>query len=88
MVLTVSFLALALSQTDPSTLFLASVAVVAIGVLLSARCAVGIAGSREIMVGLRARQHRELLAALPEPQHPDTAGRPRSRAPSRSETVA
>lgn len=34
-------------------------------------------------VGRRARAHRQAVDAMPAPQHPDTAGRPRTRAPAR-----
>jgi len=33
-------------------------------------------------VGARARAHREAMSTLPAPAHPDTAGRPRTRAPA------
>ena len=83
MLMTASFLALAIAQSEPSAALVAGVAVAAIGILLSARILVGVAGTHELRVGARAREHREVLGALPEPQHPDTDGRPRSRAPSR-----
>ncbi|MBX3093877.1 MAG: hypothetical protein KF680_04955 [Cryobacterium sp.] len=81
--LTASFLTLALAQPEPSMSLVTGVAVVALGALLAARIVVGVAGAQELMIGARSREHREVLGALPEPQHPDTDGRPRSRAPSR-----
>jgi hypothetical protein len=83
MLMTASFLALAIAQAEPSAAIVAGVAVAAIGILLTARIVVGVAGAHELRIGARAREHREVLGALPEPQHPDTDGRPRSRAPSR-----
>lgn len=88
MVLTVSFVALAVAQSEPSAMLFAGIAVVALAALLSARnAAVGIR-SPELTIGARARQHREALSVLPEPQHPHTAGRRRSRAPSQSAAAA
>lgn len=81
--LTASFLALALAQSESSVSLVTGVAVVALGVLLAARIVVGVASAHELTVGARSREHREVLGALPEPQHPDTDGRPRSRAPAR-----
>ena len=86
MPMTASFLALAIAQAEPSAAIVAGVAVAAIGILLTARMivgVVGVTGAHELRIGARAREHREVLDALPEPQHPDTDGRPRSRAPSR-----
>lgn len=86
MLMTISFVALALAQAEPSTALaagtVAGAVALAVGLLLVAR-AVAAPSARELRVGARAREHRELLGALPEPQHPDTDGRPRSRAPSR-----
>ena len=81
MLMTASFFALAVMQSEPSALLLASALALAVGVLLAARI-VSAPCARELCVGSRAREHRELLRSLPEPQHPDTDGRPRSRAPS------
>lgn len=86
MLMTVSFIALVLAQAEPSTALaagtVAGAVALAVGLLLVAR-AVAAPRAHELRVGARAREHRELLGALPEPQHPDTDGRPRSRAPSR-----
>ncbi len=82
MLMTASFLALVLAQSEPSTALLAGAVALAVGALLVARF-VAAPSARELRVGARAREHRELLGTLPEPQHPDTEGRPRSRAPSR-----
>jgi hypothetical protein len=83
MSMTAAYLALAVSPGEPANLLLAGAAVIAIGVLLAVRVTTGVSGARELTVGARARQHRQQLGALPEPQHPDTDGRSRSRAPSR-----
>lgn len=78
---TLSFLALVLVQAEPSAALFAGALALAVGALLVAR-AVAAPSALELRVGARSRQHRESLGALPEPQHPDTDGRPRSRAPS------
>lgn len=83
MSMTAAYLALAVAPGEPANLLIASAAVLAIGVLLTVRVTTGVSGAQELMVGARARQHRQQLGAPPEPQHPDTDGRPRSRAPSR-----
>lgn len=80
--MTAAFLALTVAQGAPANLLLAGVAALAIGILIAVRVTTGVSGAHELTVGARARQHREQLACLPEPQHPATAGRPRSRAPS------
>ncbi len=81
MLMTASFFVLMLAQSDPSTVLLASAVAFTVGLLLASRVSFA-PNAREIRVGARAREHRELLRALPAPQHPDTDGRPRSRAPS------
>lgn len=86
--MTLSFLALAMAQPEQSALIVTAVAAVAITALLCARHAALAVGIHELTVGGRAREHRELLSASPEPQHPDTAGRPRSRAPARPFSAA
>jgi hypothetical protein len=92
--MTVSFVAIAVAQsqlqaqTQPASLIVAGIAVVALAALVSARYASVAVGAREISVGARARQHRERLIGQPEPQHPQTAGRPRTRAPSRGTAAA
>lgn len=79
--MTASFFALALVQSEPSALLVAATVTLAMGALFAARV-IFAPDARELGVGSRARAHREPLRALPEPQHPDTDGRPRSRAPS------
>jgi len=76
----VLFLALALTQAGSPAMIIASVATV---ILISALAAV-VTGAREMTVGARAHAHREALSTLPAPAHPSTAGRPRTRAPSRA----
>lgn len=88
MVLTVSFVALAVAQPEPSAMLFAGIATLALAAILAARyAAIGIRAP-ELTIGARSRQHREALSALPEPQHPRTAGRRRSRAPSQSPAAA
>ena len=88
MVLTVSFLVLSNAQAEPSSLVFAGIAALAVGAVLAARHAAVVIRSQEITVGDRARQHRQSLVGMPAPQHPDTAGRPRTRAPSGETAVA
>ena len=88
MVMTVSFLVLSIAQAEPSSLVFAGIAALAVGAVLAARYAAVVIRSQEITVGDRARQHRQSLVGMPAPQHPDTAGRPRTRAPSGETAVA
>src|SRR5690554_3362391 len=86
--MTLSFLVLVAAQTEPSGLLAVGLAAVIVAAALSARYAAVAVRSRELTVGSRAREHREALSVMPEPRHPDTAGRPRTRAPARSSTAA
>ena len=88
MVMTMSFLVLTVAQAEPSTLVFAGIAALALGAVLAARYAAVVIRSQELAVGERAREHRQSLIGMPEPQHPDTAGRPRTRAPSGALAVA
>ena len=88
MVMTVSFLATAVAQGEPSTLVFAGIAALAVCTVLAARYAAHVIRSHDAGSGERAREHRQSLVGMPEPQHPDTAGRPRTRAPSRALAVA
>ena len=88
MLLTVSFVVLAVAQAEPSAMLVAGVAVLAASALLGARYLAVIITALRLMVGSRSRQHREVLTRIPAPTHPNTAGRPRPRAPSLSEAVA
>ncbi len=68
-------------QAEPQgMLVVALAAVTAIGI---ASIAFGVRAvpRRVVTVGARAREHRELLDAIPAPRHPATPGRTRSRAP-------
>jgi Family of unknown function (DUF6412) len=88
MVMTLSFLVLVTAQAEPSGLLVAGLATIVVAAALSARYAAVAVRSREITVGSRAREHREALSVMPEPRHPDTAGRPRTRAPARLPSAA
>ena len=88
MVVTVSLLVLSIAQAEPSSLVFAGIAALAVGAVLAARYAAVVIRSQEITVGDRAREHRQSLVGMPEPQHPDTAGRPRTRAPSGAPAAA
>lgn len=88
MAMTLSFLVLVVAQSEPSGLLVAGLASVVVAAALSARYAAVVVRSRELTVGSRAREHREALSAMPEPRHPDTAGRPRTRAPARPRPAA
>ena len=88
MVMTVSLLVISVAQAEPSSLVFAGIAALAVGAVLAARYAAVVIRSQELAVGDRAREHRQSLVGMPEPQHPDTAGRPRTRAPSLATAVA
>lgn len=88
MLLTASFLVLAVAQGEPSTVLVAGVAVLAASALLGARYLAVIIIALRLMVGSRSREHRESLTRIPAPSHPNTAGRPQPRAPGLSEAVA
>ena len=89
MLMTVAFLVIAVAQAaEPSGLLLASVVAVAASMLVLARYSALVVVRQSITVGGRAREHRESLSELPTPQHPATAGRPRTRAPSQSPPAA
>jgi len=88
MVLTMSVFVLSVAQSEPASLVFAGLAALAVSTVLAARYAAVIIRSHEIGVGERAREHRQSLLGMPEPQHPDTAGRPRTRAPSQATAVA
>lgn len=83
-VMTMLFVALAVSQGGPSTLAVASIAALAIAGVVAVRSAAIVVGAREMTVGARAHAHREALHGMPAPQHPTTPGRPRPRAPSQA----
>lgn len=87
--LTVAFVAYALVLQAPSDAAMLTTAVMlAAAFTLGARyLAIGIAAG-ELRVGARSRAHREVLSRAIEPQHPNTAGRPRTRAPARAEATA
>lgn len=77
-------LALAAQTTAPSSLITIA-ATAALGIALAAVVAglTSAAPARAIHVGHRAARDRESLASQTAPSHPNTAGRPRPRAPGR-----
>lgn len=77
----VVLLALALVQTEPSGVALAGAVTAVVSAALLAYYAGRVIRPAELTVGFRSRAHREVLRVSPEPDHPDTAGRPRPRAP-------
>ncbi|WP_213816447.1 DUF6412 domain-containing protein [Glaciihabitans sp. dw_435] len=79
----VSFVVMMLVGAQPSSVAIAGLAAVAVAAVLGARYAGVALRARHLTVGARAREHRESLREMPAPRHPDTAGRPRTRAPSR-----
>ena len=82
MVLTLVLLVASFSQAQTATALVAGLAALAIATVLVARRSGAVA--LRVQVGLRAREHRQLVAAQPAPSHPNTAGRTRSRAPGQS----
>lgn len=85
-VATVLFLALAVTQLGDPAAVVASIATVVLASAIAG--ALVVAHSRELTVGARAQARRQALYAVPEPSHPTTAGRPRTRAPSRVVSAA
>ncbi|MET4782636.1 hypothetical protein [Glaciihabitans sp. UYNi722] len=81
---TMLLVALAVAQGAPTSVLVASIAVVAVAGIVAVRYAALVVGSREMTVGARSHAHREALSVMPAPSHPSTAGRPRTRAPSQS----
>jgi len=79
---TALFVVFALAQGTSPVATVASVAALALATVIAVRCATSVARSHELTIGSRAHAHLEVLCTLPEPSHPTTAGRPRSRAPS------
>lgn len=68
---------------NPGALLTAVAATAALAVVatVSLRALVAAPAEAAIRVGHRGHAHRESYDHLPEPTHPDTAGRVRSRAP-------
>ncbi|HEY0260672.1 MAG TPA: hypothetical protein VGC18_12570 [Lacisediminihabitans sp.] len=83
MAVTLLMLALSVAHGGSTSLIVASIATVAIASAIAVRYAAIVVSSRELNVGERAHAHREVMNRMPAPQHPSTAGRPRTRAPSR-----
>lgn len=71
---------------SPSSLLAAVAASAAVAVVasVSLRALVAAPAEAAIRVGHRGHAHRESYDHTPEPTHPDTAGRVRSRAPGGS----
>lgn len=88
-VLTVAFVAYALALQVPQDAGLLTTAVMlAAAFALGARYLAVTITAGELRVGARSRAHREVLSRTIEPQHPNTAGRPRTRAPAQREKTA
>lgn len=64
------------------------VVVAAIAVAATALAVAIAASPRVVGVGNRAARHRAALDRVPAPAHPDTAGRPRPRAPGADRRAA
>ena len=90
MLMTMSFLVLALAQSpDPSAVILVTgAAVLAIAAFHGARHATIAIAWLTLTIGARSHLHREVLSRIVEPRHPNTPGKPRTRAPSQSEALA
>ncbi|MFD3445006.1 DUF6412 domain-containing protein [Microbacteriaceae bacterium 4G12] len=87
-VATLSLVTLAVAPGEPSTALVTGVVVLAGAVLLASRYLAVLIVAFTLTVGSRARQHEEVLTRIAEPRHPNTAGRPRTRAPARSVAAA
>lgn len=84
----ITSLALAVVAATPATqptalLTLATAAALSIAVAAIAVHVAAPPPSRALRIGHRAHSHRESLDRVAAPAHPDTAGRPRPRAPGR-----
>ena len=66
----------------------AASAAVAVVATVSLRALVAAPAEAALRIGHRGHAHREAFDHLPEPTHPDTAGRVRSRAPGGSPPAA
>lgn len=86
--LSAAVLLLAIAQPGASSTLAAGAAVIATAALLVAVHVALQAVAPELTVGSRSHQHREVLSSMAAPRHPNTAGRPRTRAPSPLETAA
>lgn len=81
--LTVAFVVYALVLHTPTDAGLLTTAVMlAAAFTLGARYLAVTISAGELRIGARSRAHREVLSRVIEPQHPNTAGRPRTRAPA------
>ncbi len=78
-----SLLVLSVLASGPSTAAVVGLVAIALTAVIAVEYAAAQLRARELGVGGRAREHRQVLSAVPAPSHPDTAGRTRSRAPSR-----
>jgi hypothetical protein len=77
-----------LVTADSATTLVATIGAIALTSVLARRyAAIGIR-SHSITIGSRAHAHRESFSSTPEPSHPATPGRTRSRAPSQSLAAA
>jgi hypothetical protein len=88
MLFTACFLAMSLAPSEPATALMTGVAVLTIAAVLGARYLAVSIVALTLRVGSRSRQHREVLSEMVSPKHPNIAGRPRTRAPARSEVLA
>jgi hypothetical protein len=71
-------------QGGSATSVVAGVAAVAIASAVAARYASRVVLRSEMVVRVRSHARRQAESAVPAPQHPQTPGRRRSRAPSLS----
>ncbi len=85
---TLSLVTLASVPAEPSTVIVTSVVVLTGAVLLASRYLAVLIVAVTLTVGSRAHQHGEVLTRIAAPRHPNTAGRPRTRAPARSVATA
>ncbi|WP_403024262.1 hypothetical protein [Salinibacterium sp. GXW1014] len=79
--MTFVFLAFAAVPSEPMTVVLAITTTLVLGYVARRLASRPSAEATVPGIGRRARAHRQALDRSPEPQHPTTDGRPRSRAP-------
>jgi hypothetical protein len=85
---TLCLVTLAVVPAEPSAVIATSAVMLAGALLLASRYLAVLIVAFTLTIGSRAHQHEEVLTRIAAPRHPNTAGRPRTRAPARSVAAA
>lgn len=85
LVMILTFVSVVTLAASPETTSLAAVGVglALVTAMFILRGSTGIASVLTLTIGSRSRRHREAVPHQVAPSHPNTAGRPRGRAPTR-----